>query len=80
MELVQEAKVLLVHMQCEECNEGFMEEDETDMNVILATYPPQYPHKCNKCGYVENYFKCYPHQMLVPVGELRDLTPEERGE
>lgn len=79
MELVQDTKVLLVYQQCDKCKEGFMEEEETEMRIDLAVYPPRFPHKCNNCGHVESYLKSYPHQMLVPVGELRELLEEEKG-
>jgi hypothetical protein len=53
-----EVKTYLVKKICDKCNEGEMKRDE--VNIMLATYPPQYVHKCTKCGCKENYFESYP--------------------
>lgn len=75
-ELVEEAKTLIVivKMKCEKCGEGLMEKFG---NTVLATYPPQYPHKCNKCGKVENYPVEYPYMRCVPIEMLREPTGKE---
>ena len=72
MEISVEAKVFLVHMQCEKCKEGFMldETNDDNLHIALMSNPPKFPHKCNKCGHVENYTINYPYQTLVPVNEL----------
>ena len=75
-ELVAEAKTLIVHMKCEKCGKGIMERFG---NTELATYPPQYPHKCNNCGNVENYTTTYPYHKLVPIEFLREPTEDELG-
>ena len=31
-------------------------------NMVLATYPIQYSHQCDKCGYIQNYIKKYPYE------------------
>ena len=61
MEVESEYKVLMVHMKCDECNGGLM---ESVGNTALMTYPPKYPHKCNKCGCRENYTRIYPYQKI----------------
>lgn len=66
MEVIKEVKVVEVNMKCDECNEGLM---EPVGNNVLMTNPPKYPHKCNKCGYRENYTRIYPYQKYVPVEE-----------
>lgn len=73
-ELVAEAKTLIVHMKCEKCGKGIMEQFG---NTVLATYPPQHPHKCNHCGHFENYPKEYPYQRLVVKEQLREPTEDE---
>lgn len=30
------------------------------MGTVLMSYPPQYPHVCNKCGKSENFMAKYP--------------------
>ena len=72
MEVMKEAKVFLVHMQCEKCNEGYMldETTEEDMQRIMMMPVPKFPHKCNKCGHEEKYENSYPYQTVVPVEEL----------
>ena len=51
-EIVVEVKTLSVHMKCDKCQNGLM---ESDGNIVLTSEPPLYPHKCNNCGYMENY-------------------------
>lgn len=29
-------------------------------NVVLATYPPQYPHECDRCGHAQTFYEIYP--------------------
>lgn len=43
-------------MRCDKCEEGFMR----PTGAALMSYPIQYPHKCNKCGYETNYYVTYP--------------------
>ena len=52
---------------------------EPDGNIVLTTEPYLYPHKCNNCGYMENYPFRYPYQKLIPVEQLRELKESERG-
>ena len=62
MEVEYDAKPVLVKMKCDKCKEGFMEKDG---NIVLTSYPPQFPHKCSCCGYRENYIKQYPYVKYV---------------
>ena len=75
-EMVAEVKILTVYMKCDKCGNGLMERSG---NMIFMSEPPLYPHKCNNCGYEENYPICYPYQKLVPLEQLRELTSEEGG-
>ena len=75
MEVVAEVKTLSVYMKCDKCNNGLMLENG---HIILTTDPPKYPHKCNNCGYEDNYFVRYPYQKLVPVENVREMTDEEK--
>lgn len=70
MEVGQEVKIIMVYQRCDKCGEGYM---ETNGNVLLS-YPPQFPHICNNCGYREKYHKKYPYQMTIPVSEEKELT------
>lgn len=46
-----------IDMICPTCGRGYMR--PTD--VVYPTSPPQYPHKCNKCGYSDVYRISYPY-------------------
>lgn len=74
MEMVAEAKVLIVYQVCEKCSEGLMERNGSP---IFATNPPQYPHKCDKCGYRKSYPISYPYQKLVPIEPPREMVGRE---
>lgn len=59
-EIRHEVKTFLVDMICEHCGKGYM---RPIGNIALTTSPLQYPHQCDKCGYVENYTKNYPYEI-----------------
>ena len=78
-EKVAEAKILLVHQKCENCNSGIMEfqkfnyyKDENGFNMIK-----DYHHKCNNCGFEKDFHTSYPYTKYVPVEELRDPVGNE---
>lgn len=74
MEMVAEAKVLIVEMVCDECGKGTMRPHGDD---ILSTYPPQYPHKCDKCGCEKTYHTYYPKFKYIPIESLREPVGRE---
>ena len=41
-----EVRTIMVRLMCDKCGEGEMK----PTGVCLTSNPPQYPHKCNKCG------------------------------
>lgn len=67
--MVAESKALTVLMKCDKCNVGNMKQHG---NITLATYPQQYPHKCDNCGHVENYNIVYPYQKFVVTEPFRE--------
>lgn len=73
MEMVAEAKMLIVHQVCDNCGEGIMTYDTAyaQMNHI------GYPHKCDKCGYAKDYPVKYPYQRIVPIEVLREPVGKE---
>ena len=73
MEVVTKSVPVLITVkrQCDQCREGYMEEE--DSKITLLTYPPQYPHKCNKCGYIQNYIKAYPYSEVVSEEEYKRM-------
>ena len=75
-ERVAEVKTLTVEMICDKCGNGRMIRNG---NIMLCSNPPQYPHKCNSCGYEENYPFTYPYQKLVPLEPLREPVDNEIG-
>jgi len=53
----KEVKQVQVDYRCPKCNKGYLRPTET----VFSTYPPQFPHKCNNCDYMETFSKQYPH-------------------
>lgn len=45
-----------VEYTCDECQAGVME----PTGVVLASYPPQWPHQCDNCGATKNLWQKYP--------------------
>ena len=73
MQMVAEAKVLIVNQTCDKCGEGIMEYNAESAQVCHIVNP----HKCNKCGYVKGYSTMYPHQRIVPIEVLREPVGRE---
>ena len=57
-EIKSEVKTFQIDMVCDKCGQGYM---LPVGNMVLATYPIQYPHQCTNCGNVENYIIKYPY-------------------
>lgn len=72
-EKVAEAKIVVVHMVCDKCENGIM---EPGTNILMSN-PPLYPHKCDNCGYEQNYQVRYPYQRIVPIEPLREAVGRE---
>jgi hypothetical protein len=51
MEVRREVKTYIIEYECPECKEGNL----YPTGRVLLSSPPQYPHKCNKCGYKETF-------------------------
>ena len=49
-----------------------------DGNIVLTTYPAQYPHKCNKCGCRKTFDRMYPFHKYVQTEAFRQETQIER--
>ena len=75
MEVVADTKVLTVHMKCDECKEGYM---VMDGDIVLTTYPAQYPHKCNKCGHRKTFNRMYPFHKYIQTEVFREPTITEK--
>ena len=58
MEFNRPLKMFMTHMQCPLCD-GEMLYKET--NEILTAWPPQFLHRCSKCGHTEKYDNIYPY-------------------
>lgn len=76
MEMVAEAKVLIVNQVCDKCGEGIMEFDTKSIQICRTGLP----HKCDKCGYVEDFPVKYPYHRLVPIEVLREPVGREIAE
>lgn len=50
MEIKTKVNTFLVHLMCDKCDGGEM----MPTGIALLSNPPQYPHKCNKCGHQVN--------------------------
>ncbi len=60
-ELKKLVRTYVVHATCE-CGGEFK-----PTNVVLTTYPPKYPHVCNKCGKGEVFDTTYPRNEYEEV-------------
>jgi len=56
MEKELDIKPIGIKMFCDKCKKGEM---LPNGNMLLSD-PPQWEHKCNKCGHEENYKYKYP--------------------
>jgi hypothetical protein len=41
--------------------------------VVLRSYPPQYPHKCNKCGKEEVFRKQFPYYAAEEIDVIKPV-------
>ena len=58
-----------VDYKCDTCGEGYYRHT----GIVLTSYPPQFPHACNKCGDSRTFWERYPTLRYVGEGELLDL-------
>ena len=65
-ETKREVKTYEVDMVCPKCDIGLM---RPMGNIVLTSYPIQYPHQCTLCGYEENYLITYPYTTTERIGE-----------
>jgi hypothetical protein len=49
-----------VRMRCS-CGGTYEQVEDNGFSITLTTFPPQYPHRCNKCGKIINFPKQYPY-------------------
>lgn len=77
MEMIAEAKTIIVYMICDKCKKGKM---MPNGNVVLTTFPEQYPHKCDNCGKVVSYHIKYPYHKLVPIEPMRKEREDNHNE
>lgn len=54
-EIKTEVKTFRIQMQCEKCD-GEM----TPTGIVFDSFPPQYGHSCNECGFSKNIQHRYP--------------------
>ena len=57
METKMQINTRMVEYKCDKCGEGKM----IPTGIVLLTYPGQYEHKCNNCGFIMNFFAKYPY-------------------
>ena len=56
MEVENEVKVYRVIMKCDKCKQGEMK----PTNMAYLSFPGQYEHQCDCCGYRTSYKVSYP--------------------
>ena len=66
-----EVKTYEINMRCDKCGKGYM---QPIGNIVLATYPLQYPHECSECGHREDYTVKYPYSSYERVIVPRNRT------
>ena len=64
-ELRHKCEVYRVDMKCPYCDKGYMK----PTGVVLSTFPEQYPHVCDVCGYCETYYTTYPFNEYVEIND-----------
>lgn len=74
MELVVDAKIIVVYQVCESCKEGLMLPSEN----VKTSDQQQYEHVCNKCGCIVDYPAVYPYNKIIPFGKLREPHDNEK--
>ena len=56
------ARTYIVRLMCEKCDGGEMK----PTGICLTSSPPQYPHRCDKCGHEETVrgktYPCIEHE------------------
>ena len=57
MEEIRHMKPIQHIMYCDKCGIGEMK----PTGIIFTSFPEQYQHVCDECGYVETYYKKYPY-------------------
>lgn len=63
MERETECEVVTFELECDACGGTLVFTGE-----VLLSSPPQFPHKCDKCGIVRNVLdRPYPHTRVVPT-------------
>lgn len=55
------AQLVVVDYACDHCEEGQMLPD----NITLTSFPPQYPHVCNKCGHKAVFKERFPTTRII---------------
>lgn len=70
-EIRSEVKEVEVDYLCPRCNKGYLR----PTGMVLATYPPQFPHFCNNpdCDYTETF-----RDIRYPYIEYKKITPDHR--
>ena len=57
-----------IDFKCDVCGKGYM---RPLVGTILPSWPPQYPHKCNKCGAEMNVIgHTYPYMVTERVKKV----------
>lgn len=56
-----------VYLEYKTCDCGG--EFERHGNIVLSSYPPQYPHRCNKCGNTKSFTNVYPRIIYKPINK-----------
>ena len=77
-EKVAEAKTIIVHYFCDECNNGKMLCPEGSYNYNLDTKEFSYNHICETCGNEKVFKMKYPYLKQVPLENLRDPKDNEK--
>jgi|APSaa5957512493_1039668.scaffolds.fasta_scaffold00751_3 hypothetical protein len=55
------AKTYVNKYICDECGQGEMVRHN---DIVLTSYPPQFPHKCTNCDEIKNFFEVYPQTTI----------------
>jgi predicted RNA-binding Zn-ribbon protein involved in translation (DUF1610 family) len=64
-------QTVVVDYVCDSCGEGHM----LPTGITLTSNPPQYPHKCDKCGTQDVFLTRYPQGRHIAQGDWKPAEP-----
>ena len=61
-----DVKIVKLQCRCPNCHRGFLERYG---NQVIVTYPEQFEHRCNKCGFSTDIRGIYYPRYVIKDGD-----------